>query len=105
LLTAVVFETSAAGTSPAVVAGSPAAVLGGLYSVSRVTISGHLTRHLGILVRRCEVIVILLVLIVLRGVVLGGLGKVNNLAAGTTSAFDDVVEVNLLHAIFLACSR
>ncbi len=59
----------------------------------------HLIGHLGILIRRSEVIILILILIIIHGVLLSGLGEVNDLATGTASSLDDVVQINLLQAI------
>lgn len=46
-------------------------------------------------------VVIILILVVVGGVLLGRLGKVDDTAAGAAAALDDVVEVNLLEAVLL----
>jgi hypothetical protein len=56
-----------------------------------------LARHLGILIRRLEIIIIFVVIII-SGMLFCSLGKVDLLAAGAR-AVNNVVEVNLLQAV------
>ena len=48
-----------------------------------------------------EALVLILILVVVLRVLLGGLGEVNDLAAG--AAANDVVEVDLLHVVIVGC--
>lgn len=60
-----------------------------------------LTRHLGVLSGRLKVVVILLIFIIVGGVLLGGLDEVNLRASCAASAFDNVVQVNLLETVLI----
>lgn len=62
--------------------------------------------HLGVIVT-LKVLIIILVIVVCGGVLLSGLGEVDDLSTG--AATDDVAAVNLLHVVLVlflfACTR
>jgi hypothetical protein len=50
-----------------------------------------------LVVRVLEVVIVILIFVVIRRVLLGSLGEVNNTASGAAS--NDIVQVDLLHIV------